>query len=87
MCSDGWMNRDKAETMAPLPCCLVQDMSVFQLCVERDNGQTTQWTEQYLGFCPMKRADCSYTCISINYRLRGSNEYLNRHVEDQKEFD
>ena len=87
MCSDGCMNRDKAETMAPLPCSLVRDMSVFLLCVERDNGQTTQQTEQYLGFCPMKKADCSYTYININYRLRGSNEYLNRHMEDQKEFD
>ena len=35
----------------------------------------------------MKKADCSYTYISINYRLHGSNEYLNRHMEDQKEFD
>ena len=35
----------------------------------------------------MKKADCSYTYININYRLRGSNEYLNRHMEDQKEFD
>ena len=47
-------------------------------------GQTTQRTEKYLGFCPTKRADCSYTYIS---RLRGFYEYLNRHMEDQKEFD
>ena len=51
------------------------------------NGQTAQWMEKYLGFCPTKKAGCSYTYISINYRLRGSNEYLNRLMEDQKEFD
>ena len=86
MCSDGWMNRDKAETMAPLPCCLVRDMSVFLFFVEHDNGQTPQSTEQYLGFCPTKKADCLYTYININYRLHGSNEYLNMHMEDQKKF-
>ena len=56
MGSDGWMNHDKAETMAPLPCCLVQAMSFF-IYVEHDNGQTTQSTEKYLGFCQMKTAD------------------------------
>ena len=55
--------------------------------LNHDNGQTAQQTEKYLGFCPMKKAGCSYTYISINYRLRGSNEYLNRLMEDQKEFD
>ena len=49
-------------------------------------GQTAQWMEKYLGFCPMKKADCSYTYIGINYRLCGFYEYLNRHMEDQKEF-
>ena len=90
MCSDGWMNLDKAETMAPLPCCLVRAMSVLV----RDNGQTTQRTGKYLGFCPTKKAGCSYTYsyillyISINYRLRSFYKYLNRHMEeDQKEFD
>ena len=52
----------------------------------RDNGQSTQWTEKYLGFCPTKKAGCSYTYISINYRLRSFYEYLNRRTEDQKEF-
>ena len=54
--------------------------------LNRDNGQTAQQTEKYLGFCPTK-AGCSYTYISINYRFRGSNEYLNSFMEDQKEFD
>ena len=54
MCSDGWMNLDKAKTMVPLPCCLVQAMSFF-IYVEHDNGQTTQQTEKYLGFCPTKK--------------------------------
>ena len=55
--------------------------------LNRDNGQTTQQTEQNLGFCPAKKAGCSQPYISINYRLHGSNEYLNRLMEDQKEFD
>ena len=59
----------------------------FLLCVEHDNGQTAQRMEQYLGFCPTKKADCSYTYININYRLRGSNSYLNRLMEGQKELD
>ena len=55
--------------------------------LNRDNGQTAQRSELYLGFCPTKKAGCSYTYISIKYRLRGSNDYLNRLMEDQKEFD
>ena len=55
--------------------------------LNRDNGQTAQRTEKYLGFCSTKKAGCSYTYISIKYRLRGSNDYLNRLMEDQKEFD
>ena len=55
--------------------------------LNRDNGQTAQWMEKYLGFCPTKKAGSSYTYISINYRLHGSNEYLNRLMEDKKEFD
>ena len=55
--------------------------------LNRDNGQTAQRMGKYLGFCPTKKAGCSYTYISINYRLCGSNEYLNRLMEDQKEFD
>ena len=54
--------------------------------LNHDNGQNAQRPEKYLGFCPMKKAGCSYTYISINFRLRGSNEYLNRLMEDQKEF-
>ena len=72
--------------MAPLPCCLVRAMSFF-IYVECDNGQTAQWKGKYLGFCPTKKADFSYTYISINYRLRGFYEYLNMHMENQKEFD
>ena len=53
----------------------------------RDNGQTDQWMEKYLGFCATKKAGCSYTYISINYRLRSFYEYLNKHMEDQKELD
>ena len=85
MCSDGWMNLDRTKTTAPLPCGLVRAM-LFFICVEHDNGQTAQRTEIYLGFCPRKKADFSYTYISINYRLQGFYEYLNRHMEDQKEF-
>ena len=55
--------------------------------LNRDNGQTAQRMGKYLGFCPRKKAGCSYTYISIKYRLRGSNDYLNRLMEDQKEFD
>ena len=86
MCSDGWMNRDKAETMAPLPCCLVQDMSVFYYVWSMTMGKPTNgWNNIWAS--ANKKADCSYTYININYRLRGSNEYLNRHMEDHKEFD
>ena len=52
----------------------------------RDNGQTAQWTGKYLGFWPTKKAGCSYTYISINYRLRSFYKYLNRHMEVQKEI-
>ena len=55
--------------------------------LNRDNGQTAQRTGKYLGFCPTKKAGFSFTYISINYRLRGSNDHLNRLMEDQKEFD
>ena len=26
-------------------------------------GQTAQWMGKYLGFCPMKKSDCSYPLV------------------------
>ena len=50
--------------MAPLSCCLVRATSFF-IYVEHDNGQTAQWMEKYLGFCPMKKADFSLHILAL----------------------
>ena len=71
----GFLNRDNGQTAIPHWLIGVRIMHLVQR------------TEKYLGFCPTKKAGCSYTYISIKYRLRGSNDYLNRLMEDQKEFD
>ena len=62
MCSDVWMNLDRAKQWLFCHVAWFEPFH-FLIYVEHDNGQTGQCTENYLGFCPTKKADFSYTYI------------------------